>query len=501
MEITVKAGPIQEQEAELIVVNLFEGVEHPGGATKAVDAALGGRIHEVVAGGDFRGKKGEWLLLYSGGAIPAKRVLVVGLGPQEKFGLEVVRQVSATAAQQVRKLGLRSYLSVVHGAGQGNLEVAEAAQAVVEGTILGLYRFEEYKTAPSEDKGPVEELTLVEFDEGRATQVALGARAGQVIASATCFARDLINQPAAAVTPRMLATTAQKVAEEYGLSYQVLDEARMRELGMGALLGVARGSAEPPRFIILEHHAGQKGLPTLVLVGKGITFDSGGLSLKPGESMVTMKGDMAGAAAVLGTMRATAELGLPLHVVGLMPATENMPGDKAYKPGDILKTMSGKTIEIVSTDAEGRLILADALAYAAQYKPDAVVDIATLTGACMVALGREAAGLMTEDAKLEQRLRAAGDATGERVWPLPLWEEYRPLIESEVADMRNTGKERWGGAIAGAMLLREFAEGYPWAHLDIAGTSYVEDAKNPYRPKGGAGFGVRLLTQFLRDWE
>ncbi len=500
MEVNVKTGPIQEQVSDLIVVNLFEGVETPGGATKAVDEALGGRIRQVIQAGDFKGKKGELLVLYPGDALPAKRVLVAGLGPREKFNLEVARQVSAKVAQRARDLGVRHYHTVVHGAGQGGLEVAEAAQALVEGAILGLYRFEEYRTEDEAKGKQVEELTLVEFDEGRATQIALGAQVGRTVAEATCFARDLINQPPSALTPRILATRAQKMAEEHGLQYKVLDENRMRELGMGALLGVARGSDEPPRFIIVEHNADRQDLPTLVLVGKGITFDSGGLSLKTSESMRTMKGDMAGAAAVLGALRAAADLGIPLHVVGLIPATENMPSGKAYKVGDILRAMSGKTIEIVNTDAEGRLILADALAYAAQYKPEAVVDIATLTGACMVALGREAAGLMTEDDDLAQRLTAAGEATGERLWRLPLWEEYRSYIESDVADMRNTGKERWGGAITAAMLLREFAQGYRWAHVDIAGTSFVEDSKNPYRPAGGSGFGVRLFVQFLRDW-
>lgn len=499
MEVNVKAGPIQAQESDLIVVNLFEGVEEPGGATKAVDEALGGRIRQVLQSGDFKGKKGELLLLYPEGSLPAKRVLVVGLGPQEKFNLEVARQVSAEAAQRARDLGVRGYHTVVHGAGRGGLEVAEAAQALVEGAILGLYRFEEYRTGEGEGQ-QVEELTLVEFDEQRTTQIALGAQAGRVIAEATCFARDLINQPPSALTPRILATRAQKMAEEHGLQYRVLDENRMRELGMGALLGVARGSDEPPRFLIVEYNADRQDLPTVVLVGKGITFDSGGLSLKTPEGMQAMKGDMAGAAAVLGALRAAADLGVPLHVVGLVPAAENMPSGKAYKVGDVLRSMSGKTIEIINTDAEGRLILADALAYAAQYKPDAVVDIATLTGACMVALGREAAGLMTEDDDLAQCLTAAGEATGERLWRLPLWEEYRSYIESDIANMRNTGKERWGGAITAAMLLREFAQGYRWAHLDIAGTSFVEDSKNPYRPAGGSGFGVRLFIQFLRDW-
>jgi leucyl aminopeptidase len=274
----------------------------------------------------------------------------------------------------------------------------------------------------------------------------------------------------------------------------------MAELGMGALLGVAQGSAEPPRFIILEHNADKQNLPTVALAGKGITFDSGGLNIKGPDSMLRMKGDMGGAAAVIGTLQSVAKLALPIHVVGLVPATENMPGGRAYKPGDILKGLNGKTIEIINTDAEGRLILADALAYAARYKPDAVVDLATLTGACVVALGTGMAGLFTEDDALASKLLAAGEASGERLWRLPLEDSFRPLIDSDVADMRNTGKERAAGATSGAMLLREFAEGYSWAHLDIAGTSFVQGKGNPYQISGGSGFGVRLLTQCLRDW-
>ncbi|NLE77509.1 MAG: leucyl aminopeptidase [Chloroflexi bacterium] len=500
MQIIVATGPIEKQESPLLVVNLFEGQEKPGGATGAVDAALHGQISALMASGDFKGKKGEIVILYPAGAIPAHRVLLVGLGKAEKCHAETLRQVAAAVAQKAAALGVAEYHSVVHGAGRGGMDPADAAQAVAEGTILGLYRYDEYKTKDKEDR-EVEQLTLVELDEVRSTQVALGAQLGQTVARATCLARDLINKPAAVVTPMMLAATAQKMAEERGLSFSALDEGKMRELGMGALLAVNHGSAEPPRLIILEHNADRSDLPTIVLVGKGLTFDSGGLNIKPGDSMTTMRGDMAGGAAVFGTMQAVAELRLPLHVVGLVPATENMPGSRAYKPGDILTTISGKTIEVLNTDAEGRLILADALAYAKRWNPTAVVDLATLTGACAVALGRYAAGLMTEDDDLAAKLSQAGDISGDRVWRLPMWEEYQSLVESDVADVRNTGKVREGGAIAGAMLLREFAEGYRWAHLDIAGTSFAQDGAIPYRPKGGTGFGVRLLVQFLQDWK
>jgi leucyl aminopeptidase len=501
MEIQVRSGGIQTTEDQLIVVNLFEGTETPGGATGAVDQALGGAIRELIANGDFRGKKGETAVLYSRGAIPTPRVVVVGLGSQDSFTLQGVREAAATAATKARDLGVASFSSIVHGAGAAGFAPEAAAQAVVEGTILGLYRFQELKNKPPERSDP-ERFSLVQFDESQVPAVEAGAAAGEIVAAAVCLARDLVNRPANYATPTDLANMAMEIAGEFdAMRCQVLDEEDAVELEMGAFLGVAQGSDEPATFSILEHNPGRDDLDTVVLVGKGITFDSGGISLKPGQNMDRMRGDMGGGAAVLGAMLAVAQLDLPLHVVGLVPATENLPSGHAYKPGDVLTAMNGKTIEIISTDAEGRLILADALAYAARFEPKAVVDLATLTGACVVALGRgQAAGLFTSDDALSARLLAASEASGERIWRLPLYDEYLESLESLTADVKNSGG-RYGGVGTSAIFLKQFAEGYPWAHLDIAGMSFEEGSKKPpILQTGGTGFGVRLLVQLLRDW-
>ena len=504
MEIQVVAGSIQEREDALIVVNLFEGVTVPGGATGAVDQALGGAIREAITAGDVRGKKGEVTVFYSRGAIPAPRVLVAGLGPQDGFGLQSIREVAATAAKKARELGVASFSSIVHGAGIGGMDPQAAAQATVEGTILGLYRYQELKNKEPDRTDP-ETLTLVQRDPEQLAAVETGAQDGQVVAEAACMARDLVNRPANYATPTDLAEAAIEIAAEFdNMRCQVLTEEDVAELQMGALLGVAQGSDEPAVLIVLEYNPGQPELDTVVLVGKGITFDTGGISLKPHENMDRMRGDMGGAAAVLATMLAVGQLDLSLHVVGLVPATENMPGSRAYKPGDVLVAMNGKTIEVISTDAEGRLILADALAYAARFEPKAVVDLATLTGACVVALGRGvAAGMFGTDDDLMQRLQAAAETSGERLWPMPLYDDYLEKIESLTADLANSGG-RDGGVGTSAMFLRQFAEGYPWAHLDIAGMTFEERPNTPKRPphlaKGGTGFGVRLLVEFLRGW-
>ncbi|MGD8791352.1 MAG: leucyl aminopeptidase [Anaerolineae bacterium] len=504
MEINVVAGQIQAREDELIVVNLFEDTKEPGGATAAVDQALSGAIRELVADGDFRGKKGEIAILYPRGAIPAGRVVVVGLGPPEKFGRQVIREAAAAAAKKARDLGVESFSSIVHGAGAGGLGAEAAAQAVVEGTILGLYRFRELKNQDPERPDPGR-FTLVQFDETQVPQVEAGATTGQIVAEAACLARDLVNRPANYATPTDLAETAMEIAAEFDdMRCQILSEDDADDLGMGSFLGVAQGSDEPAAFIVLEHNPGREDLDTVVLVGKGITFDTGGISLKPSERMDRMRGDMGGGAAVLGAMFAVGQLDLPLHVIGLVPATENMPGARAYKPGDVLTAMNGKTIEVINTDAEGRLILADALVYAAQFNPRAVVDLATLTGSSVVALGRGMSGaIFAADDDLLAGLRAASEASGERLWHMPLFDEYLDALESLTADLVNTGGRR-GGVGTSAMFLKQFAEGYPWAHLDIAGVSFEERAGGSKRPahlqKGGTGFGVRLLVQFLRDW-
>jgi leucyl aminopeptidase len=500
VDFEVKQGAIQEQPSDLIVVNLFEEVTEPGGATGAVDHALGGRIRELLSWGDFQGKLNDTALLYPGDDFPARRVLIVGLGKREEFDLDKVRQVSATAARKARALGVTSYATIVHGAGAAGLDPEQAAQALAEGTSLSQYRFTQHRTEEDEsaERKELEEVLIVVFSPELMPAVEQGVRAGEAIAAAVKWVRDLVNQPANYATPTILAEEALRMAETTGLSYQALTPAQMRQLGMGALLGVAQGSVQEPRLIILEHNPTAEQVAPVVLVGKGITFDSGGISLKSRENMEQMKGDMAGGAAVMGTMQAAATLGLPRRVVGLVPATENLPSGNAYKPGDVVKAITGKTIEVINTDAEGRLILADALGYAQRYNPAAVVDLATLTGACVVALGTLAAGLFSNDDPLVARIEEASSVTGERVWRMPLWKEYAEQLKSDVADMKNVGG-RPAGAITAAMLLSKFVGDHPWAHLDIAGVSGSEKDL-PYQPKGATGYGVRLLTQLLRSW-
>lgn len=497
MEIVVRQGNIVEQRADLLVVNLFEGVTEPGGATGAVDRALNGAIREVIAAGDFKGARDSSILLYTRGSLPAPRVLVVGLGPAEKFDLNQARRAAAVAARRARDLGVKELATIVHGAGIGGMAPDEAAQAVVEGSILALYRFRKHAPEPEAEKGP-QRIALVEFDAQRLPAIEDGAARGRVIAEATNFVRDLVNEPANYMTPTILAERASAIARELGLRCTVLDENQMRELGMGLLLGVAAGTNQPPRFIILEHNADRTDLPTIVLVGKGITFDSGGISLKPSDEMWRMKDDMGGAAAVIGALQVAARLNLPLRVIGLAPCTENLPSGHAIKPGDVLTGMTGKTVEIISTDAEGRLILADALAYADRYQPQAVVDLATLTGAIGVALGKQAAGLFANNDELAERLLRAAEQSGERLWRMPLYDEYKELIKSEVAEIKNAAK-RNDGVGTSAKFLEHFTSGYPWAHLDIA-AMVLEDEDSPLGPKGATGYGVRLLAQFLRDW-
>jgi leucyl aminopeptidase len=321
----------------------------------------------------------------------------------------------------------------------------------------------------------------------------------EIVTKAVFFARDMVSAPGNEMTPTAMAGEARKIAARKNVKLRVLDERKLKKIGMNALLGVAKGSAEPARFIILEYSGAAKADRPVALVGKGLTFDSGGISIKPAEKMEEMKSDMAGGAAVMGAIMAAADLKLPVNIVGLIPATENLPGGRAYKPGDILKSLSGKTIEIISTDAEGRLILADALTYAERFKPVAIIDLATLTGACVIALGDLAIGMLGTDKELKNKLRDAAEKTGERVWELPLWEDYHELIKSDVADFKNTGG-RPGGAITAAAFLSKFIGKSPWVHLDIAGPAWLTKDRS-YIPKGATGIGVRLLVQFLKDWQ
>ena len=499
MNLNVQQGSIQTVAADAILVNLFENMTEIGGATAAVDAALNGAIRDLIAGGDLVGKPGEVAVLYPRGAIPARRVLVVGLGRQESLNLEGVRRAAAAGVRRARDLGAGSVATIVHGAGAGRLSVTEAAQATAEGMLLGLYQYDAPKFN-AEPKKAIASLTIVEFDGERLAEIETGVRVAEALGAGVSLARDLVNLPPNVATPTYLAQTAERIAAEGGLRVLVGDRAWAAERKMGAFLSVGLGAGEPPKFIILEHNADREDLDTLVLVGKGITFDTGGISLKPADKMGEMKSDMAGAAAVLGAMQVVAQLNLPLRVIGITPATENMPDANAYRPADVITASNGKTIEIISTDAEGRMILADALVYAARYNPKAVVDLATLTGACVIALGEGvAAGVFCTDDWLQDKLVASGATTHERLWPMPLWDDYRKTIQSDVADMKNSGG-RFGGVGTSAVFLREFAS-YPWAHLDIAGMALLgKPHETAYVPAGASGFGVRLLVDFLRNW-
>jgi len=493
MNIKVEQGSIEASAADTLIVNLFEGVTTPGGATGALDRALGGAISDLIAGGDLKGKVGEVAVLYPRGAVAARRVLVVGLGKAEGFDVEGVRRASAAAMKRARDLNAQHVATIVHGAGIGGLDPAAAAQATVEGALLATYRFAAQKQREAVNE--IATLTIVERDAGRLDALRQGAALGEAVAGGVALARDLVNMPPNVATPTRLAERARQIAAERGLAVTVGDRDWAAERNMGAFLAVAQGAGEPPAFIVLEHNAGRADLPAIVLVGKGITFDTGGISLKPGDRMWEMKSDMGGAAAVLGAMDVVGRLDLPLRVIGITPCTENMPDAAAYRPADVITAGNGKTIEIISTDAEGRMVLADALVYAAQYEPAAVIDLATLTGACVIALGSGvAAGIFSTDDGLRDRLLTAAEATYERLWPLPLYDDYRRAINSEVADMKNSGG-RFGGVGTSAVFLREFTS-YPWAHLDIAGVALAEKPGD-YAPVGGTGFGVRLLVEYL----
>jgi leucyl aminopeptidase len=481
-------------DAPLLGIPWFENEPVPK-AILPLDEALDGALGRAVgSGGDFRGKKGQTALLYGPEDGP-RRVLLVGLGKREELDGERLRAAAGRIAGRCRELRLRELaIWVPSDRLPDDLGVEVAARAIAEGLVLGAWHFDELRTS-FDDDAPVDiEVAILLTPGGSARDVESGAGVGAALARAQNYTRELVARPANIATPRYLAERAEQSGDELGLEVTVLEPDAIREEGMATLLAVAAGSDEEPRFIILEHRADDR--KPVVLVGKGVTFDAGGLSLKSPDGMESMKYDMAGAGAVLGAMRAIAELDLPISVLGVIPAVENLPSGHALRPGDVIRSHSGKTIEVLNTDAEGRLILADALSYARRYEPRAMVDAATLTGACVVALGHHAIGLMGSDVGLVDEVRAAADRSGERVWPLPLWDDYREQLRSEVADIKNTGGRPAGTIVAG-MFLKEFTGSVPWAHLDIAGTAWADKA-GPYQPKGPTGVGVRLLTEWVR---
>ena len=493
--VKVKTGGFAEEQTDVIALSVSENPDFYSAPLQNIEPALGGRIREVMNLGDFTGKHKTTSWLYTNGAIAAPRVILVGLGEYHDLTAEKVREAAGNAARAIRDMGLSTAAILIP------MEATpEMIQAAVEGSLLALYQFNEHKTSTDDDeKKQLESLTFLAENEQIKVTIETAVGRGQAIANGTRLARDLSNQPANYLTPTQLAEKAQTVAETVGLNCEIFDKATLEEKGFRTLLAVAQGSVEEPRFIILEYTPDGEGQDTVVLVGKGITFDTGGISIKGGGGMHEMKHDMSGAAAVIGAMQVIGQLKPNVHVIGVIAASENMPSGTAVKPGDVVTSYGGKTIEILNTDAEGRLVLADALGWVAQYNPKGVVDLATLTGAVIISLGHVAAGAMGTDQELMSKVQAAGVKTHERVWELPLWDDYDEGVKSKIADVQNIGDGTAAGTIAGGAFLKKFAEGYPWVHLDIAGTAWGVKGSS-YIPEGASGYGVRLLVQLIEDW-
>ncbi len=495
MDLSLSTAALTSLDSPLLVVPFPRGGALSPAVLELDGQALGGAIQRALDEGDLRGGEEEAILFYNTSGAGPRRVVVLGMGAPGEATAETLRRFAGRGVRQAEKLRLTSMtLRVELPAG---VAPGEGVQAAAEGMILAAWDFRELKSQVPEGNGPAPLVASgavhVEGD-GEEAEAALAR--GRAVAAGQNLARALQFRPGNVATPTHLGEVAAAMGREVGLAVTVLGPDRLREERMHALLSVSQGSSQEPRLIVLEHRGGKEGESPLVLVGKGLTFDAGGISIKPAGGMESMKFDMSGGAAVIGAMRAIAELQLPLNVVGIIPASENLLGASAMKPGDVIQTRAGKSVEVINTDAEGRLILADALDYARKFEPAAVVDCATLTGACVIALGAHAAAVLGTDERLIQELREAGDRAGERCWPLPLFKEYRKQLDSPVADLQNVGG-RPAGSITAGWFLREFAGDAPWAHLDIAGTAYG-DTPLSYQRKGGFGFPVRLLVEWVR---
>jgi leucyl aminopeptidase len=477
---------------ELLAVAVVQGTRSAAGHLTPLDATLGGAVGRVLEAGDLSGRRSDEILLYGGAAGP-RRVLLLGIGKADEVTPETVRRMAARAVRAAEKLRIEQVSILLDG--METVDDAPRAQAAAEGASLAAWRFRELKREDEEER--TTDVRAVDIlGSGSTEALSSGTMAGAIVARAENFARTLQSRPGNLATPAHLAEAAVRLAGATDLEVTVYDEARMHAEGMHAILAVSRGSEEEARLIVLEHKGGAAEEPPLVLVGKGLSFDAGGISLKPAAGMESMKFDMSGGAAVIAAMQAIAELGVRTNVVGIVPSSENLPSGSALKPGDVIRTLAGKTVEVINTDAEGRLILADALAWGARLKPAAMVDCATLTGGVVIALGNHASAVLGNDDELVSEVIEAGESSGERCWRLPLWEEYERQLDSETADLQNVGGKE-GSTITAACFLAEFVDDVKWAHIDVAGTAYG-DGKLPYQRKGGYGVPTRLLVEWVR---
>jgi leucyl aminopeptidase len=496
MKIDLFKGDPIRMKMDLLVAGVFEGEKRFQGMAAALNRALNGALQTLVKEEKFTGEAGKTLILHTLGKIPAKRVCLIGLGKKKAFTLERHRRTFARIVDTARTTHSRTIVSPCFGEKEGGFAPDALVKSATEGTLLGDYQFKKY--LKKKDAEGIGKISLVAEPGTSVAKLRAAIRAGTIAAHATNFTRDLVNEPGNVVTPAILANTARKIARKGGLTCKILSEKKIAKLMMHAFLGVAQGSTNPPRFIHLTYRPrGRSTKKSIALIGKGITFDSGGLSLKPPASMVTMKIDKSGACTVLGVMQALPVIKPNVVVHGIIAAAENMPGGKAQRPDDIVRAMNGKSIEVLNTDAEGRLTLADALSYAVKLKPQRMIDMATLTGACVVALGEYTAGVMGNDKVFIEKLLEAADKTGERMWPLPFDENMKPNIKSPVADLKNIGN-RWGGAITAGMFLEEFVGSTPWIHIDIAGPAFNEKGWG-YNPGGATGVAVRTVLEYIES--
>jgi leucyl aminopeptidase len=458
-----------------------------------IDRAMSGRLNSLVTSGELTGKTLEFVLVHFPEGLAARRLLLVGAGKSGKFSVAELRKIAGAALRYLKSRGVKDFVFLTREDRRG----PDEAQAVVEGLIAADFESDKYRTEKKNHR-EIQSVSLAGFDDGLgAANLAVAIDRGRIIAESQNFARDLINEPSNRLTPRMLAARAEAMATEAGLKIDILDERRIAELKMGALIGVAQGSVEPPRVMVVRYTPDElrPGAPVLGLVGKAVTFDTGGISIKPANNMEKMKYDMGGGGTMLGAMRALAFLKPSVPVIAVIPATENMPGGRAQKPGDVQVAMSGKTIEVINTDAEGRLILADGIFYARKLGCTHLIDAATLTGAIEVALANVHVGAFGTPREYLDKFLESAKAAGEKMWPMPMDDEYEEMIKSNIADIRNTSSGKGGGAVIGAWFLKEFAEDTPWVHLDIASTCWVDEGR-PWLAKGPTGVAVRSIIDF-----